>query len=354
MRRQLTIGANVDKEGHACCDLKLVQPNILGSKASATATVSSTATAAREFSLRFSSPVWRYMGDLEFSRKTREETSSGYSSICTQGLFQIGGGLNQLGSWRLDADWSLRDLDPKGGPQHFPSMQLQQEQLRSMKTSLKYSTSRYAEIFSGLLHAKVTMELAGPPGNVSFFKGEATVKAGLPFPALGRLWHGHLSMGCGLLLPAGRSCPQDRFHLGGASGASSLKGFAERGAEPREFCLRKTSDDKMSPSECKECHQDAQGGEAVASFFAAVSTPCEFLRLEGAQLLGFMGCGVLQSMHSRGEIFRVSVGGGVALPLGPGNLELTFAQPLRRSSSDVLQKWQLGLRLHIAEWVKKN
>lgn len=345
MRRRFEVGANVDKEGHACCDVKWVQPEIFGSKASATATLSSTATTAREFSLRLSSPVWRASGDLEVSRKKREETASGYSSICTQGLFRLGGGLNQLGSWRLDADWSLRDLDPKGAPQHYPSMQLQQEQLRSMKTSLKYTTSRYAEVFSGLLNAKVAMEVAGPPGNVSFLRGEATVKAGVPFNALGRLWQGHLSMGCGLLLPAARSCLQDRFHLGGASGTSSLKGFKERGAEPRELCAQRTLELKES-----DRHQDAQGGEAMASLFTAVSTPCHFLRLEGAQLLGFLGFGVLQrSLHSRGEIVRVSAGCGITLPLGPGSLELTFAQPLRSGAADVLQRWQLGLRLHIED-----
>ena len=282
---------------------KWVQPEIFGSKASATATLSSTATTAREFSLRLSSPVWRaWSGDLEVSRKKREETASGYSSICTQGLFRLGGGLNQLGSWRLDADWSLRDLDPKGAPQHYPSMQLQQEQLRSMKTSLKYTTSRYAELFSGLLNAKVAMEVAGPPGNVSFLRGEATVKAGVPFNALGRFWQGHLSMGCGLLLPAGRSCLQDRFHLGGASGTSSLKGFKERGAEPRELCAQRTLELKES-----DRHQDAQGGEAMASLFTAVSTPCHFLRLEGAQLLGFLGFGVFAAVLAFPRTNRSSV-----------------------------------------------
>eukprot|EP00438_Fugacium_kawagutii_P010006 Skav223133 [mRNA] locus=scaffold470:111974:112780:+ [translate_table: standard] len=185
-----------------------------------------------------------------------------------------------------------------------------------MKTSLKYTASYYAELLnSGLFNAKVAVELAGPPGNVSFLKSEATVKAGVPFEGLGRIWQGHLSMGCGLLFSAGRSCPLDRFHLGGASGASALKGFADR--------------------------------EVVASLFAAVSTAADVLRLEGAQLLGFVACGTLQPSLRGAEPLRVSVGAGVALPLGPGSLELTFAQPLRFGAADVLQRWQLGLRLHI-------
>ena len=46
----------------------------------------------------------------------------------------------------------------------------------------------------GLLHAKVAMEIAGPPGNVTFLRSEAAVKFGLPVLKWGRIWHGHLSM----------------------------------------------------------------------------------------------------------------------------------------------------------------
>ena len=65
---------------------------------------------------------------------------SGYSSIYTQCLFQLLGG-HHLGNWKLDAEWSLRDLNPQGAPGFYPSLQLQKEALRSMKTSLKYSMS---------------------------------------------------------------------------------------------------------------------------------------------------------------------------------------------------------------------
>jgi len=355
MRRQFTLGANVDREGHACCDLKFFQPNILGSSISSTATVSSTATAARDFALRFAAPVpagslhGASTAEVEVARKSRQEaTAAGYSSIYTQCLFQLLGGLHLGMNWKLDAEWSLRDLNPTGAPGFYPSLQLQKEALQSMKTSLKYSMSRYAQMGDGVLHAKVAMEIAGPPGNVTFLRSEAAVKAGLPVLKWGRIWHGHLSMGCGVLLPAGRSCPQDRFHLGGASGSYGLKGFAERGAEPREKCYKVRTEELKDNKDAniEREHYDAQGGEAMASLFAAVSTPCEFLRVEGAQLLAFGTCGILQrSLQKRGEKLRMSVGGGIALPLGPGTLELTFAQPLRCSSTDVLQRWQLGLRL---------
>ena len=44
-------------------------------------------------------------------------------------------------NWKLDAEWSLRDLNPTGAPGFYPSLELQKEALRSMKTSLKYSMS---------------------------------------------------------------------------------------------------------------------------------------------------------------------------------------------------------------------
>ena len=53
---------------------------------------------------------------------------------------------------------------------------------------------RYAQMGDGVLHAKVAMEIAGPPGNVTFLRSEAAVKAGLPVLKWGRIWHGHLSM----------------------------------------------------------------------------------------------------------------------------------------------------------------
>eukprot|EP00913_Durusdinium_trenchii_P010978 g10303.t2 len=70
-----------------------------------------------------------------------------------------------------------------------------------------------------------------------------------------------------------------------------------------------------------------------------------FLSIEGTQLMAFVNGGLLR--RSWREAVRVSVGLGVAFPLGPGSLELTFAQPLRQSPNDVLQRWQLGLRLHL-------
>ena len=335
MRRQCVIGANVDKEGRLCGDVKVVQPAVFGGSTSATASVSGGAGLAREFSLRLASPWGSCDSDFEVLRKTQEESACGYASLCTQALLELGGFHASGCAWRLYGDWSLRDLDPKGGPTRYPSMQLQSERLRSLKTSVKLRTSWYTP----RSQVRLSAEVAGPPGDVAFVRTEAQAELSMP---LGRIWtlpwQGHASAACGLLFPAGRSCPQDRFHLGGASGLAALKGFAEHGAEPRAPCARRKDEDTA---------EDAQGGEAMASLFASASAPCRLLPVDGARLLCFLGCGVLRS--NRAERLRASAGLGVAIPLGPGSLELTFAQPLRYSSHDVLQKWQLGLRLQLME-----
>lgn len=72
--------------GHACCDLKFFQPNILGSSISSTATVSSTATAARDFALRFAAPVpvgslhGASTAEVEVARKSRQEATAAGAS----------------------------------------------------------------------------------------------------------------------------------------------------------------------------------------------------------------------------------------------------------------------------------
>ena len=83
-------------------------------------------------------PTCSFLGAGQFCVASR---ISGYSSIYTQCLFQLVGGLHLGMNWKLDAEWSLRDLNPTGAPGFYPSLELQKEALRSMKTSLKYSMS---------------------------------------------------------------------------------------------------------------------------------------------------------------------------------------------------------------------
>ena len=45
---------------------------------------------------------------------------------------------------------------------------------------------------------------------------------------------------------------------------------------------------------------------------------------------------------------RVSVGCGLSLPIGPARLELTYAMPLLKSSSDSVRQFQVGLGLSIS------
>lgn len=322
-RRQCTVSANVDKEGSACFDLKFVQP-FNGVLAAASLGSSSVST---EFALRLDSERARrglFFG-TEFARQSKELAACGYVDLSTQSLCHVSGKLWN-GTWRLTTDWSLRDLDMR---QPQPSLSLQQERLRSLKTSLKASLSyRYTQL---------TAELAGPPGDVAFGKLHALAEATIRSRESGDFWpwHLHLAGVMGLLLPVGKSCAQDRFHLGGASGPFGLKGFAENGAEPRAR--------RMSETFPKDKEHNALGGEAVASVFLGASRPLDIPSLEGLRLMAFTSLGVLHPSVQRGTAWaslsplRASLGCGLVLPLGPGMLELTFTQPVRWTEHDVRQ-----------------
>jgi len=337
-RRQCTVSANVDKEGSACFDLKFVQP-FHGVLAAASLGSSSVST---EFALRLDSEHSSKRGLLfgtEFARQSKELAACGYVDLCTQSLCHVSGKFWN-GTWRLTTDWSLRDLDMKTS--HQPSVALQQERLRSLKTSLKACLSfRYTQF---------TAELAGPPGDVAFGKLAATAEATTALKLRSgsgsgsdAFWQLHLAGVMGLLLPVGKSCAQERFHLGGASGPWALKGFAENGAEPRAR--------RMSDTLPKDKEHNALGGEALASAFLGASRPLDIPSLEGLRLMVFTSLGVLHPSIQRGAVWpslsplRASLGCGLALPLGPGMLELTFTQPVRWVEHDVRQRWQFGLRL---------
>ncbi|CAE6960330.1 unnamed protein product [Symbiodinium sp. CCMP2592] len=336
-RRQCTVSANVDREGSACFDLKFVQP-FNGVLAAASLGSSSVST---EFALRLDSEHSSKRGLLfgtEFVRQSKELAACGYVDLCTQSLCHVSGKFWN-GTWRLTTDWSLRDLDMKTSP----SIALQQERLRSLKTSLKACLSfRYTQF---------TAELAGPPGDVAFGKLAATAEATTALIKPGRsgsgsdaFWQLHLAGVMGLLLPVGKSCAQDRFHLGGASGPWALKGFAENGAEPR--ARRMSGETSLGP---KDKEHNALGGEALASAFLGASRPLDIPSLEGLRLMVFTSLGVLHpsigTVSRPSSPLRASLGCGLALPLGPGMLELTFTQPVRWVEHDVRQRWQFGLRL---------
>ena len=154
-----------------------MQPGVFN-RACVVASVGTSSTFT-EFALRVDSETpWRgFLFGAELGRQSKELLRTcGYVDLCTHTVCHASGKLSRLwgsGSWRLAADWSLRDLDAR---HPHPSVLLQQERLRSLKTSLNACLSWRS--------LQVTTEVAGPPGDVTFCKAQAVVDVVEALPAL--------------------------------------------------------------------------------------------------------------------------------------------------------------------------
>lgn len=357
-KRECTVSGSVDQRGEASLDVKAVQPALLGGPLCATASMGTTVNQARELLLRLSTPraLGRCAGSIDLVQTSGDETqTAGYSEVVSQAMLRLRGSMLpwQFGKldWSVSSACALRDLDARGSKDRLPCPEIQRVPLRSFKTSLQHSASWAwgPEPPEGALplgaRIRADLEWALPPGSARFLRGELRGEAAWP---LRGMLLGHVSGAAGLLLPHGSSCPQDRFHLGGASGPSVLKGFAPRGAEPRGLCRP-----RVGSSGWAWRPGDALGGEALLSAFAAISAPLPSASsLGGSRLMLFAGAGALggprESWGAGSSIWRMSAGLGLTFPIaGLGCLELTFAHPLLARSEDILQRWQLGLRIQI-------
>lgn len=288
-----------------------------------------------------------------------ESEASSYNERVTHTVMKIA---EPTGTHTFFAEAAMRDLFPATGGLRFPSLEIQQARLSSIKTSFKYNFA-WAANFAPLLarrgngasvSARGGVECAGLLGDAHFIRGEAQIGAscGLPWQLL---WHATGS--CGLLLPTdGRpSCFQDRFFLGGASGSAAtvLKGFAHRGVG--QVGASRLRDEKKPAKRLT----DSLGGDAMFNVFTAVSGPVVIPYGDGEAVNGrgfaFLGIGALAPSSYvgargllRGARSSASVGLGFGFPLaGLGTLEITVANPIWQQSHDVCQRWQLGLRLDV-------
>jgi len=360
--RECTVSGNVDKKGQMSCDLRVVQPAVLGGTTSAMASVGSTASGAQDFLLRLSTPRFlaqRCSWSLDFARSAADEReASSYSERVTHTVMKL---TDPTGMHSIFAEAALRSLFPSDRGLRLPSAEVLQARLDSVKTSLGYTytwagaSPSIMRLHGGPACLRGSVEAAGLLGDVHFLRGEAHASATWRLPWCLR-WH--VASWCGLLWPFKhkQSCLQDRFFLGGSSGSSSVfRGFAHRGMGPVGLCEAR---DAAHPSKQLT---DALGGDAMASAYSALSIPCPVpLSLGGASIDGsffaFVSLGTLTQhrpgVKSHKQILqdlrtglRASAGAGLALPIaGLGNLELTFAQPFRVLHHDIQQRWQLGLR----------
>lgn len=361
--RECTVSGNVDKKGEVSCDLRLIQPALLGGALSAMGSIGSTASQAREFLLRLSTP--RFLGrrlawSLDAARSSSDEReASSYSERVTHAVMKIS---DCEGAHSVFAEAALRDILPATDGLRLPSVEVLQAQLKSVKTSLMYTYSwtgmapsmALVRGASASLHGN--LEAAGLLGDVHFLRSEAHASACWRMP-----WHllWHMSGSWGVLLPLNGqpTCLQDRFFIGGASGSSTVfKGFAHRGVGPVGFC------EVRDPEKPAKRLTDALGGDAMLNTYTAISAPVPIPFTTGGgsvegRAFAFVGLGalcqkpctgtraLLEGLHTGA---RASAGVGLAVPLaGLGSLELSFAHPFWAQCHDIRQRWQLGLRLNL-------
>jgi len=191
------------------------------------------------------------------------------------------------------------------------------------------------------LEVGISTEIAGPPGDVGFVKGQTNGAMHLPLGPLSL----HLSTSLGAIkaLSFGGYClpstlSSDRFHVGGPL---SLRGFKPSGIGPR------------SPVGPGSDGGDSLGGEVFHTASTMISAPLGGVGGNmGARLFGFGNSGTLcnwngiTSVNSLVSNSRLSLGVGLVVPTPMGRLEATYSKVLRQGKGDMTQPVQFGMAIN--------
>ena len=197
-------------------------------------------------------------------------------------------------------------------------------------------------------------EIALPPGDVGFVKGQVAIAGHLPIIANRMALHTSISGGYLHSIPFGGLCGppliSDRFLLGGTG---SFRGFLPAGIGPRGRGIRSTGGTMNSGL------GDALGGNLfyTASLMASLRPPetiegisqiTRSLRLFGFTTIG--SCLSVSNTTSWKDIAgstRMSAGVGIASGvLGP-RIEATYTMPIHYGPNDGRRRFQLGISVSL-------
>lgn len=218
--------------------------------------------------------------------------------------------------------------------------------------------------------ARSGMELAGPPGDVGFFKLWFGSSYHFSFLSINNIlaneslkehhwcWNIiksltlHTSLNGGIVCPlsfsglCNRYCNRsglsaihvsDRFYVGGPM---QLRGFLNSGIGP-----------KSRTGGTNVLGGDSVGGDFYYTTLLAASVPFLSQLYEGIRLFGFINAGTLTGLDHNTDNYamaflkssRISFGGGISLGTSMGRLEATYAIPTRFGARDAQKFFQLGL-----------
>lgn len=189
------------------------------------------------------------------------------------------------------------------------------------------------------------VEVAGPPGDVGFFKvqGGGALHVPIPTDQIDCSIHGAFHTGVLQHLSFGGACQppsvSDRFFV---DKPFQLRGFCPTGIGPRA----KTSNNALTAAP----QGDALGGEFFYTATLAASTTTESLSHYGIRLMAFGNVGTLAgslaavpSWKVVANSSRASVGLGICGSLPMGRVEATYAWPLRYGPRDMRKSFQVGI-----------
>jgi outer membrane protein assembly factor BamA len=263
--------------------------------------------------------------------------------------------------WNLEWAIKYRDLVPSRHAAHPYHLTASPEIVSAAGPNVKHSLSAAASWQSEAIdhpllpssgtQVQASAEMATPPGDVGFVKGQAVAATHWPVTSLLSL-HGYVSAGylkslsfSGLCRPASIS---DRFFVGGPG---NFRGFLPAGMGPRTV---PTGSDKN-----KRRHGDALGGDCFYTVTAMASTAIPEAAATALPLVAphirlfcFGTAGTCANLASCSplDLFRstrLSVGVGLATAaLGP-RLEFTYAVPVRYGPLDGRRRFQFGISFSV-------
>eukprot|EP01041_Mallomonas_annulata_P000862 gene862-1683_t len=361
--------------------------NPLGYGESAKILIGTSSTGSKDFQLQLQTPIISsFRNSLHVTIKSAEENPALFTSYKQLNKSLEVSSTSRNRCHKFSYEYSLRDEvpteDPTNPSKKKVSTAVLLQILPSTKSAFKYSYTLNGEnelndtlipqrIFDSS-NVSVCTELALPPGTATFIKTDLQAHTHLP---LGPKLYGHhgltfsLGLGIGALLPllypstdplitlpplpfptpsstrshsalASISRLSDRYYAGGPV---SMRGFTSYGIGPRAT-LQTGGVDKG----------DALGGDVKTSVVAMLSVPIPIKSLgeSGARAILFLNtCSLSDSLRTFNlknmvDYSRISVGTGVALPLGGGaRAELTYSVPLRKSVEDDVRGFQFGFSL---------
>ncbi|KAJ1605725.1 hypothetical protein OIY81_3404 [Cryptosporidium canis] len=402
-RRRYSLGSTINKRGKIGFEASAFFPNLLGTLSTSKFSLETFGGSSRELNVSHFTPkifssninmVYSLSKSLVDHSKSSAFTESSFGSLVKFS--------DLTGRHNLTVESRIRDLpkSPYGQtearPQKHDSTILRGQ---TLKNSICYSWNRIkscnpearedcssaANEKGGLFapfkmsHTKTTqqlsLEVAGFSGDVSFLKTQgfynwsSKLSRARGRPKFLKNINIDFSLGFGAMLPnpfnkvAFRTSVHDKFFLGGNCGAHyCLPGFAPRSVgactQFKEETQAKESSG-LSGSRGSVC----LGGDMFVSSEARVSHPIDLSGVgtsirpnveafvSGAVVMDksdFVG-GEGQSLAKRlGRHARAATGFGISVPFGPADLSLLLSTPLKSQSTDMLEGFQLGMRMTYA------